>query len=166
MFLQMYQTGLLAVAPVELDYVRAMTRLKATYSVSPSVEHRADVVIVLESRGGSKSGGMARNPDYAKQLSRILRVLQKSECTITRIEVLSKNALRTRAERKLNLKFPIQMSQVASIERLRQEIQAAQRTVSQRPGASGGNSTKRIGIWVRSGSVVPALGLDFLLRRE
>jgi hypothetical protein len=159
----MYQTGLLAVAPVELDYVRAMTRLKATYSVSPSVEHRADVVIVLESRGGSKSGGMARNPDYAKQLSRILRVLQKSECTITRIEVLSKNALRTRAERKLNLKFPIQMSQVASIERLRQEIQAAQRTVSQRPGASGGNATKRIGIWVKVGSNVPSVGLKTLI---
>jgi hypothetical protein len=161
----MYQTGLLAVAPVELDYVRAMTRLKATYSVSPSVEHRADVVIVLESRGGSKSGGMARNPDYAKQLSRILRVLQKSECTITRIEVLSKNALRTRAERKLNLKFPIQMSHVASIERLRQEIQAAQRTVSQRPGASGGNSTKRVGIWVKVGPHVSSVGLDLLLSK-
>jgi hypothetical protein len=161
----MYQTGLSPVPLLVIDYVRAMTRLRASYFVSPTAEHRADVLVVLESRGGSKSGGKSRNPDYAKQLSRILRVLQKSECTITRIEVLSKNAFRTRAERKLKLKFPIQMSQVASIERLRQEIQAAQRTVSQRPGASGGNTTKRIGIWVKVGLHVSSVGLDALLRK-
>jgi hypothetical protein len=159
----MYQTGPSSTPLFALDYVRAMTRLKAAYFVSPSAEHRADVLVVLESRGGSKSGGKSRNPDYAKQLSRILRVLQKSECTITRIEVLSRNAFRTRAERKLKLTFPIEMSQVASIERLRQEIQAAQRTVSQRPGASGGNTTKRIGIWVKVGSSVPSVGLMTLI---
>ena len=140
-----------------------MSKLKSNYSISPSAEHRADSLIVLESRGGAKAGKNARNPDYSKQLSKILRVLQENQCIITRIEVLSTTAFRTKTARKLKLDFPIHVSQVASIEKLRQRIQGAQRTVSQRPGASGGNTTKRIGIWVRSGPSVPSLGLKTLI---
>jgi hypothetical protein len=140
-----------------------MPRLNSKYSVLPIAQHGADCLVILESRGGSLTGKSARNPDYAKQLSRILRVLKSNFCQIRRIEVLSTAAYRTGSPRKLKLTYPIKLSQVQSIEELRKEIQAAQRTVSQRQGASGGNSTKRIGIWVKAGPLVPSIGLKTLI---
>lgn len=140
-----------------------MAKLNAKYSIVPTTDHKADSLIILESRGGTKTGHTARNPDYAKQLSRILRLLKVESCVITRVEVLSTRSLQNNAPRKLKLNYPINLDQVASVEKLRVEIQAAQRHIAQRPGASGGNTTKRIGIWVRSGKAFPALGLNSLL---
>lgn len=82
--------------------------LNANFKVHETSLHGADVLIVIESRGGS--GSSARNPDYAKQLSRILRVLQKNSCTITRIDLLSTVAIRTLKNRKLALKYPIKLN--------------------------------------------------------
>ena len=140
-----------------------MPRLNSKYHVGVAVSFGADVMIILESRGGRKTGPSARNPDYSKQLSRILRKLKKHECRIVRIEVLSKVAYQRGDKRKLALNYPIQMSQVSSIEDLRKDIQAAQRNLVQKPGASGGNTTKRIGIWIKVGSNIPAIGLKYLL---
>jgi len=55
------------------------------------------------------------------------------------------------------------MANVASIDKLRNDIQAAQRSLVQRPGASGGNTTKRIGIWIKVGPLVPSIGLSAIL---
>jgi hypothetical protein len=140
-----------------------MPRLNSKYTVIGNAQYGADVKVILESRGGRKSGPSARNPDYSKQLSRILRKLKRYECQIVRIEVLSKVAFKRGARRKLALKYPIPLSQVSSIEDLRKDIQAAQRSLVQKPGASGGNTTKRIGIWIKVGFNVPAIGLAALL---
>ena len=140
-----------------------MVKLNANYSVVPTSDHRADSLIILESRGGTKTGRTARNPDYAKQLSRILRLLKAESCVITRVEVLSTRSLRNNVPRILKLNYPINLKQVASAEKLRAEIQAAQRTIAQRPGASGGNTTKRIGIWIKAGPQIPSIGLKSLL---
>ena len=141
-----------------------MAELNAKYSVVPTSDHRADSLITLESRGGTKTGRTARDTDSAKQLSRILRLLKAESCVVTRVEVLSTRSLRNNVPRILKLNYPINLKQVASVEKLRAEIQAAQRTIAQRPGASGGNTTKRIGIWVQSGKAIPALGLNSLLK--
>jgi hypothetical protein len=143
-----------------------MANLNSKFAVSAANEYGADSLIFLESRGGRKTGPGARNPDYAKQLDRILRALKKHDCVIVRIEVVSKVAYQRGATRRLSLKFPIRMSEVESIDQVRKDIQAAQRSLVQRPGASGGNTTKRIGIWIKVGPLVPALGLKHLLSSD
>ena len=60
-------------------------QLDSQYKIETSVKYGADVLIILESRGGT--GPSARNPDYSKQLFRILQVLQKSGCIIPCIEL-------------------------------------------------------------------------------
>ena len=140
-----------------------MTKLNSKFTVTAASQYGADSLIVLDSRGGRKTGPSARNPDYSKQLSRILRMLKTHDCVIVRIEVVSTVALQRGANRKLALKYPIRMANVASIDKLRNDIPAAQRSLVQRPGASGGNTTKRIGIWIKVGPLVPSLGLKHLL---
>lgn len=145
------------------DYLSNMTKLNSKFTVTAASQYGADSLIVLDSRGGRKTGPSARNPDYSKQLSRILRTLKAHDCVIVRIEVVSTVALQRGANRKLALKYPIRMANVASIDKLRNDIQAAQRSLVQRPGASGGNTTKRIGIWIKVGPLIPSLGLKHLL---
>jgi len=145
------------------DYLSNMTKLNSKFTVTAASQYGADSLIVLDSRGGRKTGPSARNPDYSKQLSRILRTLKTHDCVIVRIEVVSTVALQRGTNRKLALKYPIRMANVASIDKLRNDIQAAQRSLVQRPGASGGNTTKRIGIWIKVGPLVPSLGLKHLL---
>ena len=142
-----------------IDYLSNMAKLNSKFTVTAASQYGADSLIVLDSRGGRKTGPSARNPDYSKQLSRILRTLKTHNCVIVRIEVVSTVALQRGANRKLQLKYPIRMTKVASIDKLRNDIQAAQRSLVQRPGASGGNTTKRIGIWVKVGQHVPTIGL-------
>jgi len=146
-----------------VDYRSHMTKLNSKFTVTAASQYGADSLIVLDSRGGRKTGPSARNPDYSKQLSRILRILKTHDCVIVRIEVVSTVALQRGANRKLALRYPIRMTKVASIDKLRNDIQAAQRSLVQRPGASGGNTTKRIGIWIKAGPRVPAIGLSAIL---
>jgi len=151
------------VARPRIDYLSNMTKLNSKFTVTAASQYGADSLIVLDSRGGRKNGPSARNPDYSKQLSRILRTLKAHDCVIVRIEVVSSVALQRGANRKLALKYPIRMTNVASIDKLRNDIQAAQRSLVQRPGASGGNTTKRIGIWIKVGPLVPSIGLSAIL---
>jgi len=151
------------VARPRIDYLSNMTKLNSKFTVTAASQYGADSLIVLDSRGGRKNGPSARNPDYSKQLSRILRTLKAHDCVIVRIEVVSSVALQRGANRKLALKYPIRMTNVASIDKLRNDIQAGQRSLVQRPGASGGNTTKRIGIWIKVGPLVPSIGLSAIL---
>jgi len=151
------------VARPRIDYLSSMAKLNSKFTVTAANQYGSDSLIVLDSRGGRKTGPSARNPDYSKQLSRILRKLKTHDCVIVRIEIVSTVALQRGANRRLALKYPIRMANVASIDKLRNDIQAAQRSLVQRPGASGGNTTKRIGIWIKVGPLVPSLGLKHLL---
>ena len=135
--------------------------LNSNFKVLQADKYSADVLIILESRGGSSHN--ARNPDYSKQLSRILRMLKKTSCTITRVDLMSTVAQNTLKDPKLSLSYPIKLSTCQSIETLRKEIQRAQMTIGQKPGASGGNGTKRIGIYVKVGPIIVVKGIEALL---
>ncbi len=133
-------------------------KLNSNFRIIQTNKHSADLLIILESRGGT--GLNARNPDYAKQLSRILRILKKNSCTVTRIDLMSQVAINTLKDPKLKLRYPIVLAKRSSIEIFRKEIQSAQKSVGQRPGAMGGNSTKRIGIFVKVGPKVALMGMQ------
>ena len=136
-------------------------KLNSNFKISQTQKYSADVLIILESRGGA--GNNARNPDYAKQLSRILRILKKNSCIITRIDLMSQVAINTLKDPKLKLNYPIMMQQSTSIETLRKLIQSAQKSVGQRPGVKGGNGTKRIGIFVKVGPKLALKGMEAVL---
>ncbi len=136
-------------------------KLNSNFRILQTAKYSAEVLVILESRGGT--GLNARNPDYAKQLSRILRILKKNSCTITRIDLMSQVAINTLKDPKLKLDYPIVLAKCSSIEVLRKEIQSAQKTVGQRPGSTGGNSTKRIGIFVEVGPKLALMGMQVVL---
>jgi hypothetical protein len=77
---------------------------------------------------------------------------------------MSQVAINTLKDRKLKLSYPIDLARVKSIEDLRIEIQSAQRQIGQRPGATGGNSTKRIGIFVSISPNIALKGMQFVFR--
>ena len=136
-------------------------KLNSNFKIVQTRKHSADVLIILESRGGA--GPNARNPDYAKQLSRILRIIKKNSCVITRVNLMSTHAINTLKDPKLKLEYPIVLAKNLSIEILRKEIQSAQKLVGQRPGAKGGNSTKRIGIFIKVGPKLALKGMQVVL---
>jgi len=90
-------------------------------------------------------------------------LLQKNSCTITRIELLSSFALKNVKKTKLNLAYPIDLSKSTNIESLRKAIQNAQKPIGRRPGVQGGNSTKRIGIFVKIGTPIAVAGIKSVL---
>ena len=135
--------------------------LNSNFKIVQTGKHSADLLIILESRGGA--GMKARNPDYAKQLSRILRILKKNSCIITRVDLMSQVAINTLKDPKLKLDYPIVLVKHSSIEVLRKEIQYAQKSIGQRPGAKGGNGTKRIGIFIKVGPKLALMGMQVAL---
>ncbi len=135
--------------------------LDSHFDISLSDHDGADVLITLSSRGGA--GEKARNPDYAKQLDRILQILQKTKCTIVRIDLLSTVAVRNLADLELALPYPIDLNGEISIEEVRKMIQHAQVKKGQRPGATGGNSTKRIGMHIKTGPQISIAGMRAVL---
>jgi hypothetical protein len=143
---------------IRLRSMNMARKLNSNFKVVQTNKHSADVLVILESRGGT--GLSARNPDYAKQLSRILGVLKRNSCVITRVDLMSQVAINTLKDPKLKLNYPILLAKCSSIESLRKEIQSAQKSVGQRPGAMGGNSTKRIGIFVKVGPKLALLGMQ------
>ena len=136
-------------------------QLDSQYKIETSVKYGADALIILESRGGA--GPSARNPDYSKQLFRILQVLQKSGCIIPRIELLSTVAIKNLKDLKLDLHYPILLYGESTIDDVRKMIQSAQQSKGQEPEATGGNGTKRIGIYVKTGPIIAAAGLKAVL---
>ena len=136
-------------------------QLDSHYKIEIASKYGANVLIILESRGGARL--KSRNPDYSKQLFRILRVLQKSGCIILRIDLLSKVAIKNLKDLKLDLPYPILLDGENTIDNVRKMIQFAQQTKGQRPGATGGNGTKRIGIYIKTGPIIAVAGLKAVL---
>ena len=93
----------------------------------------------------------------------ILQVLQKSGCIIPRIELLSRVAINNLKDLKLDLHYPILLYGESTIDDVRKMIQSAQQSKGQEPGATGGNGTKRIGIYVKTGPTIAAAGLKAVL---
>ena len=135
--------------------------LNSHYKIEISSKYGATVLIILESRGGT--GPSARNPEYAKQLLRILEILKINECDILGIDLLSTVAIKNLKNLLLELTYPILLNQSVSLEHVRKMIQSAQTKKGQRIGAKGGNSTKRIGIYVRTGPIISAVGIKAVL---
>ena len=135
--------------------------LDSKFEIWPSDHTDSDVLIILESRGGS--GSKARNRDYGPQLSHILRTLQLNDCIIPRVELLSRVARKNLKSLSLDLPYPLLSDKRVDIEDVRRMIQRAQVTKGQKPGASGGNGTKRIGIYVKTGNLVAIAGVKTLL---
>jgi len=135
--------------------------LNSHFEIELSDQEEADVLIILSSRGGA--GEKARNPDYAKQLARILKEIQKSGSIITKVDLLSTVAIANLADLALDLPYPIRLEPETPIEDVRKMIQNAQLLKGQKHGASGGNSTKRIGIHVKTGPNVAVAGMKAIL---
>lgn len=133
--------------------------LKSKFRVSVSSKHGSDLLITLDSRSGTKDSPGERNPDYIPRLGQIITALKTTQCTVIRIEVVSNNRKLSPRERVLALRFPIVMKDVRSIDELRREIQAAQRRVGRAPHKTGGNNTKKIGIWVKTSKATAAAGI-------
>jgi hypothetical protein len=137
------------------------TILNSHFEIALSDHDDADLLIILSSRGGT--GEKARNPDYAKQLARILLNLQTRNCTIIRVDLLSTVAIKSLVNLALDLPCPIDLNGEIPIEEVRKMIQNAQLVKGQKPGASGGNSTKRIGIHVKTGPLIAIAGMRAVL---
>lgn len=133
--------------------------LNSKFRVSVSSKHGSDLLITLDSRSGTKDSPGERNPDYIPRLGQILSALKTMQCTVIRIEVVSNNKKLSPKERVLALRFPIEMKDVRSVDALRREIQAAQRRVGRDPLKTGGNNTKKIGIWVKASKATAAAGI-------
>ena len=76
---------------------------------------------------------------------------------------MSQVAINTLKDPKLKLDYPIVLVKHSSIEVLRKEIQYAQKSIGQRPGAKGGNGTKRIGIFIKVGPKLALMGMQVAL---
>lgn len=133
--------------------------LSSKFRVAVSSRHESDLLITLDSRSGTKNSRGERNPDYIPRLGQILSALKSTQCIVIRIEVVSNNKKLSPQERVLSLDFPIVMKEVQSIDILRREIQASQRRVGREPHKTGGNNTKKIGIWVRASKATAAAGI-------
>lgn len=138
-------------------------RLSSKFRVAVSSRHGSDLLITLESRSGAKGSPSERNPDYIPRLRQILSALKTTQCTVIRIEVISNNKRLSPRQRLLSLTFPIVMKDVQSVDALRLEIQAAQRRVGRDPHKTGGNNTKKIGIWVKASKTTAVTGIRSLI---
>ena len=88
---------------------------------------------------------------------------KKSGCIIPCIELLSTVAIKNLKDLKLDLPYPILLYGESTIDDVRKMIQSAQQSKGQEPGATGGNGTKRIGIYVKTGPIIAAAGLSAVL---
>jgi len=115
-----------------------------------TIEERRDsggTDVIVHSRGGARGSAAERNPDYFEALEELLRLLGQADAVVTAICVDSNRVRRLpESERQLDLSFPIKLSRIRDLDRLRKDITRAQQWIGQTPGAKGGNSTKRIRI--------------------
>jgi hypothetical protein len=99
----------------------------------------------------SNSAGGVRAKDYSRQLVIILESLSRGSMKIIQIEVDSSMTSNLAIDQRiLNLDYPIDMRTIVDHQELRRKISAAQKTVGQVLGGTGGNGNKRIQIHVMS----------------
>jgi hypothetical protein len=121
----------------------ATGEVNANFEVSDSDLKDADFAIILHARGGKL------NPDYYRALELFLRAILLCDGSISSIEVVSAIANRlSRAERTLELRFPILVNQSTDLVDLRKKISRLQVPIAQKVGAVGGNPHKKIKIHV------------------
>lgn len=124
----------------EMRFHEGGQELDANFSVSQGVRG-STLEVTLEARGGG------RNKDYARALELLLSAIAIAGGRIERIEVASQPALQlTEGERTLPLKYPLRLDADVDLGTLRNEVGRLQIPIAQRPGAKGGNSTKRLRI--------------------
>lgn len=99
--------------------------------------------VIFHSRGGKRGSEAERNSEYRRGLALLLRRLYARDFTIARIEVDSTKARSLpRAERTLD----VPLDDLSISEVVAKQIGAAAKKVGQKPGAKGGNDTKRLRI--------------------
>lgn len=111
--------------------------------------NESNVTYYIESRGGTKGSSQDRNPDYIPALEMLL-AQQKAEKNILEDILVDsepvKKKLRT-AERRVHMSefpFPIALSELISIEKLRLAIGNTSKNIGQKPGSRGGNVTRKL----------------------
>lgn len=125
------------------------TEIDARFDVEILGEH---TTIVFHSRGETSASAGARNTEYRRGLETLLQRLGRADIDIARIEVDSSELIRRGvpiAERTLAISghaYPLVTRQVTDHAALAKAIGTAMRKIGQKPGASGGNDTKRLRI--------------------
>ena len=110
--------------------------------------------VIFESRGGTRGSAAERNTDYAEGLELVLRRLGSADVDIADIVVESRETERLPLEdRRLDLgePYPVPIVDAAA---LRRSISASQARIGRGEGArGGGNRTKRIRLFLRTGQL-------------
>lgn len=121
------------------------TEVDATYRVELL---EVKPTIVIEARGGTRGTPAALNTEYSEGLQLLLERLKKAQLTILDAAVETRDTRDLPIEvRRLDLGAPYPV-EVTDPDALRRAIGRAQERVGRKPGATGGNSTRRIRIWV------------------
>ncbi len=127
------------------------SELQATFSVDPLPEA---LTVVLESRGGSRGASNERNRQYNEGFELILARLALIGATLTDAAVDSRETARARLsleERRLQIRrhsYPVTMPDVRDFDDLRKDLCRAQRAIGRIAGATGGNNTKRVRLFI------------------
>jgi hypothetical protein len=103
--------------------------------------------VVLESRSGALSSGSARNPDYNDALELLLERLAAAGCILLEISLESRPAQVLPADqRRLPLRWPLQLRSGMDMRQLRLIIADGQRAVAASPAKTPGtgNANRRI----------------------
>ncbi|MGV0937677.1 hypothetical protein [Empedobacter falsenii] len=102
--------------------------------------------IVLESRGGSKNSDNYRNPDYKLLRQYILNILQQTNETEVEIYIASRNSTYKNLSERLiciNNTTKFDFNKI-DIEEFKKKLNEAVSLKGQKPGAKGGNDTKKL----------------------
>lgn len=106
-------------------------------------EHGGVPHVVFHSRGGKRGSDSERNSEYRTGLGLLLRRLHQHGAAIARIEVDSAKARALAVEKRT---LSVDVSDLSAPDLLSRAIGTATRAVGQKPGAKGGNDTKRLRI--------------------
>tara|TARA_E500000331_G_scaffold348846_1_gene391088 strand:+ start:247 stop:1086 length:840 start_codon:yes stop_codon:yes gene_type:complete len=115
------------------------------------IEFESDDTITkfhIYSRGGTKSSSDARNQDYNQALESLFGEKKKQGAIIEDIIVNSSTLIDLQPKDKRvfpnNYSYPIRLKEVKEVAALRKAIAKSVSLIGKRPGAKGGNPTKRL----------------------
>lgn len=118
----------------------------ALFSVEPTA---TGAYVIIESRGGADGGPKpARNKDYARGLELLLQRLGAEGAILTEVEVYSRVTREwPETQRRLSaprFPLPIDLSAMTEHQAFRHELGRASTALGRKPGATGGNPTKKL----------------------
>ncbi|WP_125777878.1 hypothetical protein [Antribacter gilvus] len=106
--------------------------------------HGDDLSLVVESRGGTVGTASARNTEYTRGFTILLRRLSDLGATVTDAAVDSRGTKNVAwSDRRLS-PVPARLGEIADIDELAKALMRSQGRVGQEPGAKGGNTTRRM----------------------